>query len=519
MQKGLSAIRADRRHRGARRLSRRAVLLTQTFVFAMLLAATLVSALTFAGAENERGVIGMLKGGVADEIADRVLRGDDRPLGRPLSLYAVVNATGDVVAAGGSDGEKSIGRHLDGLGGEQGASAEQGFSFPLAQGGWLFVEIDQTWRTGRVMGIALPVSLLIVGAAAPSFILLRVLSVRVTRAAYRMGPEQVDQIVRERATLLESIAEAAVGIDRDGGLLWFNPAAGDLFGLTDDDIGTSAEQLLMSASAGPHGHALDAQLIQIGDRVLMLSSDLKISHDAGESRLVIFRDYSRDASLLRELDGAQNHIDALRSRGHEFANTLHIIEGLLEMGIPDRALEFVQAGGVSGEFGMPAHGIEDPSVRALIYAHRARARERGIELVVAPGAALPDLAGADPLFTEASLLVVGNYLSNAVESCAVNDRVRLTILTKPAGDGGLVVTIQVDDSGPGVPAHLRDQVFALGMTTKTGRDARGYGLAIVRGTVTRLRGSCSCMPSEWGGTRFEASLPVPESDEWRFTDE
>lgn len=519
MQTGLSAIRTDRGHRGARRMSRRAVLLVQTFVFAILLAVTLVGALTFAGAENERGVLSMLKHPVADEIADRVLSGDSRPLGRPLSLYAVVDAAGDIVAAEGPDGDRAIGRHVNGLGSEPGASTGPGFSFPLARGGWLFVEIDQRWLGNRVMGIALPVSLLIIGAAAPSFILLRVLSVRMTRAAYRMEPEQVDQIVRERATLLESIADAAIGIDKDGGLLWFNRAAEDLLGVADADIGRSAEQVLSTAGGGGSGHALDAQLIQIGDRVLMLSSDLTLSHAAGESRLVMLRDYSRDASLLRELDGAQSHIDALRSRGHEFANTLHIIEGLLEMKEPDRALEFVRAGGVSGEFGMPADGIEDPSVRALVYAHRARARERGIELVVAPGAALPDLAGAEPLFTEAGLLVVGNFLSNAVESCEIDDRVRLSIRSQPAGDGrGVEVTVQVDDSGPGVPEHLRDQIFALGMTTKVGRDARGYGLAIVRGAVTRVGGSCVCRPSELGGAQFEARLPVPDSDEWRFPD-
>jgi two-component system CitB family sensor kinase len=172
---------------------------------------------------------------------------------------------------------------------------------------------------------------------------------------------------------------------------------------------------------------------------------------------------------------------------------------------------------VSGEFGMPADGVEDPSVRALVYAHRARARERGIGLVVSPGAALPDLAGADQSFTEASLLIVGNFLSNAVESCSTGDTVQLMIQTSEAPDGsGPVVNFAVDDSGPGIPEHLRDRVFSLGMSTKPGRDARGYGLAIVRGAVTRLGGSCACCTSDLGGTRFEASIPVPDSERARF---
>lgn len=502
-----------------RRASRSAILVAQTLAFATLLAAALVGALLFTGAENARGAVGMLTGGVADELADRILSGDPRPIGRPFSLYAVIDSDEEVIATAGAERERANGLHLTGLVDEPGAPVAGGYSLPLEGGGWLYVEVDSRWRDGRVLGIALPIALLIIGAGVPSFYVLRVLSVRFTRAAYRMEPEQVDQIVRERAALLESIQDAAIGIDRDGRLLWFNSTAGELLALADDDIGEDAEQLLSTACGGHGGRALDAQLIQIGDRVLMLSADRDVSPVAGESRLVMLRDYSRDAALLRELDGAQNLIDALRSRGHEFANTLHIIEGLLDMDEPDRALDFVRAGGVSGEFGMPDHGVEDPSVRALVYAHRARARERGISLVVSPAAALPDLADADHGFAQAILLIVGNFLSNAVESCSSGDDVELTMRVGAAADGsGLILDIAVDDSGPGVPEHLRDRVFSLGMSTKTGRDARGYGLAIVRGAVTRLGGSCACRTSQLGGMRFEASIPVPDSECSRFTD-
>lgn len=517
MQKGVSA-RVDDRERAWRTISRgRRTLIVQVMVFAVLLAATLFGALTLVGTENDRGVLGMLKGGVADEIAERVVNDDTRPFGRPISLYAVVAADGAVVATGGSEGQRAEDRRLRGLSSEPGAPAGHGFSFPLHRGGWLYVEIDQQWRSGRVLGVALPISLLIVGAAAPSYILLRVLSVRLTRAAYRMRPEQVDQIVRERATLLESISEAAIGIDRHGGLLWFNPAAEDLLSLTEADLGESAEGLLASAADGGSGQGLDAPLIQIGGRVLLQWSDREFSHAAGRSRLVMFRDYSRDAAMLRELDGAQHHIDALRSRGHEFANTLHIIEGLLEMNEPTRALEFVRGGGVSGEFGMSATGIEDPDVRALVYAYRARARERGVDLVVDPAADLPDLAGVDTSFIDACLLVVGNFLSNAVESCATGDSIRLSVRIETCdSEADPELVIDVDDTGPGVPESLQDSVFDLGVTTKTGRDARGYGLAIVRGTVTRLGGSCRCRSSEHGGVQFEARIPIPELERWRF---
>src|SRR5690606_22041268 len=95
MRRGLVAVHPEGAQRTRRTISRKTVLLSQTIAFAILLAVTLAGALIFAGAENERGVLGMLKGGVADELADRVLRADPRPMGRPISLYAVVDADGD----------------------------------------------------------------------------------------------------------------------------------------------------------------------------------------------------------------------------------------------------------------------------------------------------------------------------------------------------------------------------------------------------------------------------------------
>ncbi|GGM34850.1 sensor histidine kinase [Microbacterium saperdae] len=338
-------------------------------------------------------------------------------------------------------------------------------------------------------------------------------------AVHRAEPRPGEHADADRAALLESISDTAIGIDHRGALTWFNPAAADLLHLTMQSIGHDAEQLVADASGMSTGRALEARLIQIGGRLLMVSSDREALRSAQRSRLVIFRDYSRDAAMLRDLDGAQEHIEALRAHGHEFANTLHIVKGLLEMGESQRALDFVRSGGLSGDLALAVDEIADPSIRALIRAYRARARERGIDLTPAATSAFPDLAGADPGFLEASLLIVGNFLSNAVESCAHGDRIDIAITTaESALTTGLLVHIRVDDSGPGVASDLRERLFALGTTTKTGSTARGCGLGIVHGTVTRLGGTCTFERSGLGGTRFEASLPVPESERWRFTD-
>ena len=78
-------------------------------------------------------------------------------------------------------------------------------------------------------------------------------------------------------------------------------------------------------------------------------------------------------------------------------------------------------------------------------------------------------------------------------------------------DGELIV--EVSDSGAGLPLELVRHAFTRGWTTKTQpcTDAwpqgRGLGLALVEGTIRRLRGSIEVRRAP--GALFEVRLPVP----------
>ena len=52
------------------------------------------------------------------------------------------------------------------------------------------------------------------------------------------------------------------------------------------------------------------------------------------------------------------------------------------------------------------------------------------------------------------------------------------------------LTISVADSGPGVPEHLREEIFARGVTSKPDvPGGRGIGLALVRLVSAQLGGT------------------------------
>jgi signal transduction histidine kinase len=94
-------------------------------------------------------------------------------------------------------------------------------------------------------------------------------------------------------------------------------------------------------------------------------------------------------------------------------------------------------------------------------------------------------------------------LVNAFEAMAGEGR--LSIGTTHA-DGNIRITIA--DSGPGIPAELRDNLFDLNFSQKGKRVGMGLGLPTSRRIVERHDGKLSIDPAIDQGTQFTISLPV-----------
>jgi len=80
-----------------------------------------------------------------------------------------------------------------------------------------------------------------------------------------------------------------------------------------------------------------------------------------------------------------------------------------------------------------------------------------------------------------------------------------------AAPGGAVVTVQVCDRGPGVPAPMRERIFEPffrlpGHAEQAG--GVGLGLALVKQIAERHGGTVRCEAREGGGSRFVMTLPA-----------
>jgi signal transduction histidine kinase len=97
--------------------------------------------------------------------------------------------------------------------------------------------------------------------------------------------------------------------------------------------------------------------------------------------------------------------------------------------------------------------------------------------------------------------VILNLVTNAMEAMRDGGRLRLTV-----GRGPDSVTLEVADSGPGIPASLRDKVFQLYFTTKA--RGSGIGLAMTYRAVQMHNGTIAFTSEEGQGTTFQLQFPA-----------
>jgi signal transduction histidine kinase len=101
-----------------------------------------------------------------------------------------------------------------------------------------------------------------------------------------------------------------------------------------------------------------------------------------------------------------------------------------------------------------------------------------------------------------------NLIQNACDALPPSGRLEITTRAKDHHQ----VEVAVIDHGPGVPAALRERIFDLNFTTKTGDEhfGLGLGLGITQSLVTQHGGRIWLSDTPGGGATFTVSLPLSQ---------
>ncbi|MER7223035.1 sensor histidine kinase [Streptomyces rubradiris] len=341
------------------------------------------------------------------------------------------------------------------------------------------------------------------GALAVGALAAWLISRRVQRQTRDLAFSDISALLAEREAMLHGIREGVVALDRGGRIRLLNDEARRLLAIGDEALGRTPDEALGAGRTTDvlAGRVTGTDLLTVcGQRVLV--ANRMPTGDGGA--VATLRDRTELEQLGRELDSTRGLIDALRAQDHEHANRMHTLLGLLELEMYDDAVEFV--GEVVGDHRATAEQvterIQDPLLAALLVGKATVAAERGVALGVSERTRLPDRL-IDP---RGLVTVVGNLVDNALDAVAATPHARVEVEARAEGR---TVVLEVRDTGPGVPADLRELIFTEGWSTKKppAHGKRGIGLSLVRRLAERQGGSATVGPAAGGGAEFTVVLP------------
>ena len=330
------------------------------------------------------------------------------------------------------------------------------------------------------------------------------LASRLKRQTFGLEPYEIAGLLEEREASLQGIHEGAIATDGDGTITLANEQARRLLSLPTDCVGRKVAQVL------PQGRLLkflsgglkdEDEVLLAGERVLVASRRAILVRGREIGHVATLRDTTELTGLARGL-GVDSLTDALRAQAHEFANRLHTIAGLMQVGRPEEAMKLIaQTSGVHQELTESLlERVGDPVLGALLLAKAAIASERGIELRVSDNTVMTRSA----LDSEDLITLLGNLIDNALDAAATSEG-RWVSVSVTEQDDELVV--KVHDSGSGIPDGVDGQIFQEGFSTKAGpnRKRRGFGLALVRQVARRNGGDVTVVNN--GGALFMVRIP------------
>jgi two-component system, CitB family, sensor kinase len=335
----------------------------------------------------------------------------------------------------------------------------------------------------------------------------------VKRVTFGLELREFAALLQEREAMLHGIREGVVCVDEESRLTVVNGEAERLLGLRPDAAGRTVEDLFAPGRLRDvlTGRAAGSDLEVLTDDHLLVANRRQVGLGGRSIGSVItVRDRTEQVSLLRELRALSGLTSTLRAQEHEYANRLHTMSVLLDMGEVREAQDYLAelSSGAIGRAEDLRSRIAPPAVAALLTAKIAVAAEQSVELVISADSCLNQ-----PRSRTADLLsILGNLIDNALEAVAGQPAPRRVTVELTDGDG---VRIVVADTGAGITADDPAVVFADGWTTKPQRDGlrRGVGLALVHRIVRRSGGTVEV--SSDGGARFEIHLaeaptePIP----------
>lgn len=344
-----------------------------------------------------------------------------------------------------------------------------------------------------------------------------------TREELRRSNLELYNYKRYNDDIMRNLPVGVVILDSDGRLYHANPAAEAVAGSI-SDAADLFEAMAPAAGAEAHAAAL-ARREGLWREVAFRGgpvADVSVYPfgDDGRATIILLEDVSAELSLKDYFVRSEKiaSIAGLAAGvAHEVNNPLAIIKNYLHLlGLRDLDADAKEklarvekevdrigdiARGLlsfsrddSASFGLldPADAVDEAAILA-----GAAVRERGVAFEWKRPPEGRAVRGNLNRLAQVFLNLIANAVDAAGEGGSVAVRME-------EGDG--YAEILVSDDGPGVPADIRDSIFAPFFSTKSGGKNAGLGLAVCQHIVEAHDGALSLLPG--APTTFSVRLPL-----------
>lgn len=341
----------------------------------------------------------------------------------------------------------------------------------------------------------------------------------------------------EAEALLTAIVEGVFAVDEERRIRYLNPQAAQMLGVDIAEatgrfcgdvlnpVGPDGRRpcedqcpIIHARSRGRSRAVEDLQLTG-GRRTVVITS----APAAGPNQVQVMRDET-------EIEAARRSRDAvLANVSHELKTPLSaqlasielLRDGLAAMA-PDEAQGLVATlerstlrlsrlvdnllESVRIETGQATHRREPVSLALVVEEAVAMTRplieQRGQHLAIELPEVLPEIVGDPGQLTQ----VVVNLLANALKYAPAGSAIRIG-----GGEALGVVTLWIEDAGPGVPPALSASIFDRFRRASTEGEGMGLGLWIAKSIVERHGGQILVGTASAGGARFTLTFPAAEA--------
>jgi two-component system, CitB family, sensor histidine kinase MalK len=334
---------------------------------------------------------------------------------------------------------------------------------------------------------------------------------KIKKIMFGLEPNVIATLLEERSAMLESTREGIIAIDADARITLINSEGIRLLnqaGIIGENIIGRPLQDLMSHSSLQSVlekgiPELDEERDINGIRILTNSIPIKVNEKI-VGAIATFRDKTEIEQLAEELTGVRLYADALRAQTHEFMNKLHVILGMVQLGLYDRLSDYIEriANQQQTESESITSQIKHPVLAGFIIGKISHAREEGVDLVLATDSYFPDLQNEEMIHD--LITILGNLIANAVEALAECFDKRIFVHIRYQELEELLV-LQVRDTGLGFREEKTREIFTKGYSTKG--ENRGIGLYLIQRTVEKWNGKIELLSKPGKGTTFKVILP------------